>query len=302
MNTSLGSQNLFRDAASPWAAALDPGARTDTRTPEYVKGFQQRKFVMSYKIWTVPVYQADASTPRRTVQLTARWAPRSSLDAVPIPDNAQPDPQGDHHLVVLDPTQGCVYEFWGAERDGSEWKAQWGNAIPTDGTGVYPDGLAARASGLSAAAGLVTPEDLRRGEIDHALVFAYPFTKAGGPVAPATASDGKSTAPFALPEGARVRLDPTLNLDSLGLAPYQMTIARALQKYGMILGDTSGALTIYAVNPQSQPPGAYNGLLPDGNWVDLSRIPTDRFQVLPFGEQDDPAPQKVVDDGCANYG
>jgi hypothetical protein len=202
------------------------------------------------------------------------------LRSVPIPNHALPDPADDAHLVVHDLSSSCVYEFWGASKTDGRWSAQWGSAISSDSSGVYSGGLAARASGLSAAAGLILPEELRRGSINHALVFAYPYTRIGGPVAPATSSDGTSSAPVALPEGARVQLDPTLDVTALDLTPTEETIARALQEYGMILGDSSGGLTLYAAHPQSQPEGSYDGLLPADTWVSLAKIPADRFRVL----------------------
>jgi hypothetical protein len=184
---------------------------------------------------------------------------------------------------VYDVSAGCVYDFWGARYEDARWFAEWAGALPAEGTGVYEGGLAARASGFSAAAGLITPEDLRAGSIDHALVFAYPHTRAGGPVAPATNSDGRSSNAIALPEGARVQLDPSVNLDDLDLSPAERTIASALQRYGMILGDTSGGFTLYAAHPQSQVPGAYDGLFADEPWVSLAKLPAERFRVLELG-------------------
>jgi hypothetical protein len=108
-----------------------------------------------------------------------------------------------------------------------------------------------RASGFGSAAGLIFPDELAAGRIDHALTFTMKHTKAGGPVPPATASDGWSTVPGAIPEGARLQLDPALDLDSFRLTAWQKTIARALQQYGMYLTDTGGAVAFQAVHPQS---------------------------------------------------
>ena len=255
--------------------------------------FSGEKFQMSTGMWTVPLYFADANTPRRNVPITSGWTEFSSLPNVPVPPNAKPDPSDDAHLTIVDRARGCVYDFWGASGSGSSLTAKLGNAMPIDSSGVDPGGLGARASGFSGAAGLVTYEDLKKGSIDHALVFAYPKTRSGGPVAPATKSDGRTGGSDAIPIGARVRLDPTLNLNSLGLNRYEMMIARALQKYGMILGDTSGGFTIYAQHPQSVPGGSYGGLLPDVTWVDLSKIPTNKFQVMKLGPQRENASRTV---------
>jgi hypothetical protein len=64
-----------------------------------------------------------------------------------------------------------------------------------------------------------------------------------------------------------------------------MTIAKALQRYGMILGDTGGALSLYAVGSQSWATDPYPGLLDDDLYTYLANIPVDRFRVLETGPQ-----------------
>jgi hypothetical protein len=118
----------------------------------------------------------------------------------------------------------------------------------------------------------------------------------------ATSADGLSTMPGALPEGARVQLDPSLDLDSLHLAPYQETIARAMQTYGMILGDTGGAFALFAVGRNSFPSDPYKGLLPAGDYPDLSAIPADRFRVLSLPAQQYKPPLQLDPSGCGSFG
>jgi hypothetical protein len=67
----------------------------------------------------------------------------------------------------------------------------------------------------------------------------------------------------------------------------------------MILGDTSGGFTIYAQNPQSVL-GGFGGLLPDETWVDLSKIPTSRFQVLKLPPQTS-NDSKLVGNRCNGF-
>ena len=203
------------------------------------------------KPWTNAVYYADASTPRHDVPLS-EWGQK--LMNVPIPANAAAPSDSDGGLVVIDRQTGCEYDFAQARKgpDG-RWSARLANALPLAGSGVYPFAMAPSASGFANAAGTIMPEDIQRGRIDHALAFTMRHTKAGGPVFPATASDGWSTVAGAIPEGARIQLDPSLNLDSLGLTPWQKLIARALQEYGMYLVDTGGALALRAQHSVSTP-------------------------------------------------
>jgi len=211
-------------------------------------------FPIASGAWTFPVYAAPPTSPRYDVRLTVSWAPARVMSGVPIPSTAAPDPAGDHHLTIMDPATNCEYDFWGASKasDGT-WSAWWANATMLSGNGIYDGGWSARAAGFANGLGLIRPEELAAGHIDHALVFGFPDAKAGGPVWPATHSDGNSTAPGAIPEGARVQLDPSLNLDSLGLNPWQKIVARALQTHGMFLADSGGTTSLYAVNTQSEP-------------------------------------------------
>jgi hypothetical protein len=204
-------------------------------------------------------------------------------------------------MTVIDRAANCEYDLYGAHETAGGWQAIWANSTRLDGPGVYPNGMGTKASGFAGSAGLIWPQELREGHIDHALFFAYPYTKSGGPVSPATSADGLSTMPGALPEGARVQLDPSLDLDSLGLAPFQKTIAEAMQTYGMILGDTGGAFAIFAVGRESYPADPYEGLLPAGEYPDLSKIPADRFRVISLPPQQYKPPLQLEPSGCGSF-
>jgi hypothetical protein len=253
----------------------------------------QKGLFLAVKEWTVPVYQADASTVRHSVSITASWTSFRTFSPVPIPSGAAPDPQGDGHLAVIDPSTGCEYDFWQARRTDSRWSASWGNSVSLNGDGSFPGGVGARGSGLALTAGLVRPEELRAGRIHHALIMVHPYTRKGGYVAPATKTDGSSTRPDSVPMGTRIQLDPSLDLDTLGLTPYEKTLARAMQEYGIIVGDTGGTLSFFAVHPQSYPTNPYTGILPDRVSVSLPNIPVNRFRVIASGPEST-APSRLV--------
>ena len=279
--------------------------------------------VIQVRQYSSPVYIADASTPRRTVELPCGpwWELGASrMTGVPIPEGAEParDVDGsdnpvppdattcgenadqDNNLIVLDLQTRCEYDFWQFRWAGGRAVASWGGAISLDSSGVYAGGLSTRGSGFAFLGGLIWPDELQAGRIEHALVFNYPYTRAGGPVAPATATDGvwdgteeeirdlAGPGAVPMPEGARLQLDPDLDLGGLGLTPYEKTIARALQEYGMFLVDTGGGsgIGLYAIDPRSVQGNPYEGVLPDEDFVPLPNIPLDRFRVLRTGEMD----------------
>jgi len=260
---------------------------------------QEKGFVMALSEWSVPAYFARADTPRHNVWIEGfDDVPRVMRD-VPIPEDARPDPADDGHLTVVDPATNCEYDLITAVKVADGWTAKWANVTSTADNGVYPFSMSTRASGFAPLAGMIWPAELRKGRIDHALVFAYPYTRSGGPVSPATSSDGRTALADALPEGARVQLDPALDLTKLGLTAHELTIAKAMQQYGMFLGDTGGALAIYAMNPQSFATNPYQGLLPIEPSILLNKIPVNRFRVLNTGKQMAQTRYSIVPNNCA---
>lgn len=253
--------------------------------------------------YTYPVYWADASTPRRTVSCVVYGCAvyqngsvsRVTSLSVPIPNGATQSSGTDAQMIVVDTVTGMEYGFYHASRrsDGN-WQADNGYVYPISGDASAPR-LGSRGAGIPYLAGLVRPWEIRQGHIDHAIAFAYEFTKAGKCVYPATKTDGKSSHQFALPEGARLQLNPALtnaDFDRMGLNAAGKTIARALQQYGMILVDTGGSPKIMVENLAANP-------LTTDSWASLGvdqrtiwGIPYDQFRVLglPAGYSNGSAP------------
>lgn len=220
--------------------------------------------------YTVPIWYADSSTPRYKVWCTAGWGCGPGFgDDVPIPDEAQFDPAGDGHMVVIDLERQLSYEFWRAWKGNSGWYAGFGIVFNTraDPAGEYPyfGGVldpvghqystwtpSARASGVSLLGGLIRYGELSAGRIDHALAFSFPYTRGDAYALPmATHSDNMHTpdrmAGHNLPLGAHLRLRADVHVDErCGGNPSCAAIGRALQEYGMYLVDTSYRTTLYA--------------------------------------------------------
>jgi hypothetical protein len=161
-----------------------------------------------------------------------------------IPSYAQPTTGSDHHLIVINPTANSELDMWLAApawSAGSRYVSSptgWGALCPQ---GTHCD--AAVAAGYNAFGGVVRPEEIAQGHIDHALFFTTPYTRAGFIACPATHTDGVANDPNALPEGARIQLDPAFNVDAQPWPRYQKIIAHALQTYGAYLGDTGGSIS-----------------------------------------------------------
>lgn len=105
------------------------------------------------------------------------------------------------------------------------------------------------ATGLAMLGGLITIAEQRAGIVDHAIHMALPETRRGHWAWPAQRSDGDEDDPDAIPQGATFRLPHELNLDQIDMDPYARMLARAVQKHGLVVRDTAGAVVLYAENP-----------------------------------------------------
>ena len=63
----------------------------------------------------------------------------------------------------------------------------------------------------------------------------------------------------AIPAGTRFRLDPTLDLDELNMSPMVRMMARAVQRYGMVVRDGGGAVAFYGEDPTPTDRNPYLG-------------------------------------------
>ena len=291
------ANSVFWDSI-PSSMSVD--ANSSTMVGSLEEQANSQGFLISVKEWTTTVYYADANTSTYDVKLTAGWAPKKKLLNVPIPDWAEPDPSGDGHMVILDTLNGCAYDFWEMGYKNGKWKASWGNAIPLDGDGVFEKGMSARGSGFELLQGMIWPHELEAGAINHALIFSYDHTKSGGPVWPATESDGTTDDAWAIPEGALVRLNPSLDLAGMGISGYELIIGECLQTYGMYCADDGGGLSLYAINPLSCKSNPYNDFWGDQTYVYLDNLPVDQFQIMELGAQSE-SDAEVVGNSCAEF-
>lgn len=319
-STSLLNQQIEDDAA------LDPNSQ------QYIDTLGQavENITIQVKQFSSPVYFADSSTPRHDVSLGCGLVWELGVDVmrdVPIPEFAEPandvdgadnpvpaegcgeDAGQDNNMVVIDLDSRCEYDFWQTRKVNGEWITSWANGISIDGDGVHAQGLSTRGSGFAFLAGVIWPHELEQDAIRHALLFNLPdeMVRGGGPVPPATETDGESNSENALPEGSRLRLDPELDLDSIeGLTTAERTIAVAMQEYGMFLTDRGGGplIGLYAIDPLSVNGNPYEGLLPDGDFVVLDNIPLDRLQVMELPARDTDYQQNLglPETSCRTYG
>jgi hypothetical protein len=293
---------------SPSFAFNEPvpvGAATDPRSSAVVGQLADNASVSKVTLTTdgevPPVYVASPSDPLLSVTvggIRTRFR---------VPKQAVAGSGSDSPLVVLDPN----HPDFGRQTELRLWQASIGSTslsasgaglfhYNSDGAAVNPDGSQSlgipfagygTGSGLSILAGLIRGDEVRGGEIRHALRFTYSATDFSSRFrAPAVKSDqpnGTSTRnpATAMDMGMRLQLDRSVDCsartvpgrDPAGSETRVLRmVCRALQDYGMIAVDGTGntGLLFMAENEATADWGSIIGPQVSGSYGYLLRDET----------------------------
>lgn len=294
MHTRFFSDDSF------WNTPLPADAEADPKNGHYIDllaAEPEPNPWLSLTNWTIPVYEVDERTPLRTMHRMKRgkWAGATQShgmsfeNPVPIPDHAVADPEADSHIAFVDHNRRIAWDmFLARKRDDGEWESLTAMKYSLDGHGVFdPAKLPAkpgesihrygpgRAAGVPIIAGLIMHDEVQAGRIDHKLAFACRVNGHMNYVWPAMSTDGHLEG--GPPEGCVLQLDPTLDIDSLGLSDGARVVARALQEYGAVNVDVAGGTVIYAEGLYGHPDRSWEGLLKHD---DLRSVDIRHFRIL----------------------
>jgi len=246
---------------------LRADAPIDPRSAAYVTEF--RRQVRDYGPWinsdkhSTPVYTVKRNQPTVRVKLDTSYPPLDQAwREVPLPRRARAAKGSDRHLVVWQPSTSSMWEFWLLNKRADGWHARLGAKMThvsrnpgyfdiLDPPSPGDAGSGATASGIPLLAGLIRGSDVGPAGIQHALAVALPEARPNEWVWPAHRTDGYywTKGVPRVPEGARFRLDPALDIERLDISPAAKLMARALQRYGLVVRDKSAAVTFYAEDP-----------------------------------------------------
>jgi hypothetical protein len=245
---------------------------------------------------STPVYQVEGAQPRVRVRLDTRnrdgaTALQRAFEAVPIPRGSKPAVDESRDMTIWQPSTDTLWELAGARKLPDGWHARWGGAIRkvSESRGYFTGAAwrgatrnwGANASSLPLVGGTILLDELKEGRIDHAIALDLPTARAGIFSWPAQGTDGDGPA-STLPEGARLRLDPALDVRSLHLPRLTRMIAVAAQRYGFVVRTQSQrAISLPAESPSPFPGDPYRkyflGRTPQRMLVNF---PWDHLRVL----------------------
>ncbi len=283
-------------STSPWVTPLPASPSLDPNSGAIVANLNQQLHdyyghaSLNTSSYSAPIYTVPADQPKINMTWNNCQNHPGGLDpgfakvlqGVPVPTGAVPSEGTDADIVIWQPSTDTEWEFWKMAKDASTgaWSACWGgrtdNVSQSSGFFPYPYGVS--ASGASFLADLIRISELQSGQINHAIDLSVPKPRSTFSW-PATRTDGTNGNPNDPAQGERFRLDPTF--DTSTLPPGERMIAVAMQKYGVIVTDSSALVTVQAEDPRPIPGGqvAYDGFFP-GNQVELPDIPWNRLQAL----------------------
>jgi hypothetical protein len=284
----LFSKHSVFNERLPRVVALAPDSAALVRSFVHQVRTHSGHVVINTTRWSAPVYVVGPEQPPVAMLGVSSICPRPGgvfsgfrelIQAVPIPAGALPAQGSDKEAIVWQPSSGHLWELWRVLSEAGRWTACWGgeieNAYVSDG--VFPAPFGAGASGLSLLGGQIHIEDLEHRAIYHALEVLLPDTASSGFVWPADRSDGVSDAPDAIPEGTRFRFSPRLDVARLHITPAAREIVMAIQRYGMIVGDTGGEVALSAQDPSpliaEGRPNPYSWLLGGDPYDALDGVP-----------------------------
>ncbi len=280
---ATGFQSPF-PASSVWNTPVEAAPTASNSSAEIGYFLAHVKYPnMTLRAWGVSVAQTHATDPSFDVPCLV-WTncTLSAFGKVQIPATAAPDPSADGQMAVYDAASGREWDMWQARSQSGTWTSSAGAVVSTAGNGVAQAGTAAGdAANFPLLGGLIRPEEISQGRIDHALVFGMPGVSDLGHVCPATHNDGSTSDPNALEEGTHLQLDPSVDVDSLAIPAWEKPVVRAMQTYGMYLRDGGGTFSIYAENPVSRGYDAWSKAgMPAGDSVSLTGIPWQKLRVV----------------------
>ncbi|HEY8085478.1 MAG TPA: DUF4124 domain-containing protein [Methylophilaceae bacterium] len=295
-----------------WYQPIPADAPLHPDSANFVREFLRQKeryygnVTINFTSYTSPVYYPSAETKTVTVTqwdcqhkghldkaLAEQWA------AVPVPDYAKQAEGSDAEMSIYQAATDTLWDFWKVRQVDGQWQACWGGRISnaSKSDGIFTSYYGTTATSLPFIGGQITAEELAQGEIRHVMGISLVDQEDYKHFSwPAHRSDGNNPKhePDRIPEGLRFRLDPTVNIDTLDMSPVGKIIAKAAQKYGFVVWDKAGALSLRAQNTFSYTaqgqPDPYQKLLNGTKpYAVLKGFPWDKLQFLPV-DYGKPAP------------
>jgi hypothetical protein len=237
--------------------------------------------------WGQPIYWAKKGSPKYKVHSTSYDLP-PELDSLRIPRGARPAKTSDKAMTVYDVRRGYVVTLWHAafNKQRKSWSTGGAQVAYLKSNGLDGDFRASNERrnrgtmrGNNGATSAVRYAEVRAGAIRHVLKIASGPELSTRSVLPVVTSDGDTRKHNAPAQGTRLRLKPSVKLHSIKNRQARV-IARAMQRYGVYLGDSSGTTSLKLENTRVHGKGQRWNM----SATALCRFPLSRkyWKVVPY--------------------
>ena len=184
----------------------------------------------------------------------------------------QREAQGDRHVLVVDPLNGKLHEFYGTKRTDDGWQALQASTWDLRTGALRKERwTSSDAAGLPVFPAVVRYDECARGLVEHAMRFTVRRTRRAY-VLPAThwASQSRDAAHPRMGERFRLKRD----FDVAGFPPHVQAILKGLKTYGMFVAD-NGSDWWMSIAPDKRLQGLEA----------LHRVKGSDFEVVETGER-----------------
>ncbi|PYR27011.1 MAG: hypothetical protein DMF98_07225 [Acidobacteria bacterium] len=145
---------------------------------------------------------------------------------------------GDRHLIVVDPANHRLHEFWQARLTDAGWEASQASTFDLASNTLRPERwTSSDAAGLPIFPAVVRYDEVARGVVAHAMRVTVRRTRREF-VYPARHFASSQTDPNLPRMGERLRLRK--DFDTSPFPPHARAILEGLKRYGMFVADNGG--------------------------------------------------------------
>jgi hypothetical protein len=221
----------------------------------------------------IPITVVDSSHPK--VKVAFDYASESDPGPYPLGPRTKVEgwsftAPGDKHTIVVDKSTCKLYETWNTRKKGGSWIAGSGAIWSLKSNKLRPlHWTSADAAGLPILPGLLRYDEVKRGNVDHAIRFTTNITDKRF-IWPARHHAGSVSDRNYPPMGARFRLKSSYKIKA-SLRADTKVVLRAMKKHGLVLAD-NGTPWYFQ--------GTADTRWPDGFIAELKTIPASAFEAV----------------------
>lgn len=185
-------------------------------------------------------------------------------------EDLQRNGSGDRHIIVVDPVNGKLYEFWQSKKTDAGWQASNEATFDLKTGALRPERwTSSDAAGLPVFPAVVRYDECERGMVEHAMRFTVRRTRRGY-VLPATHWASPHFDKAYPRMGERFRLKASF--DTSGYPKHARAILEGLKKHGMLVAD-NGSDWLMSISPDRRLEGLET----------LKRVKGSDFEVVETG-------------------